>query len=101
MSRAELALRARISLHSVIKIEVSARPDPRISTVQRLAHALGVTVDALLSSQSPSSGEASGGEGHGGAPGASSETPKSVKKFITKPCESQSPSRRGSRRGER
>ena len=47
MSQAELAKRARISRVHVIRIE-TARQEPTLGVMERLAKALGVPVTALL-----------------------------------------------------
>ncbi len=48
ISQDKLSKLAGITLHTITKIEIGATPDPRISTVKRVADALHVSVDALL-----------------------------------------------------
>ncbi len=47
LSQDALSKRAGFALHTLTKIEIGATPDPRLSTVKRLAAALHTTVDAL------------------------------------------------------
>jgi DNA-binding XRE family transcriptional regulator len=48
LSQEDLAGKARLSLSAICKIEQGKKPDPRVSTVQALAAALGVDCTALL-----------------------------------------------------
>jgi len=48
MSQDKLSKLANVTLHAVAKIESGATPDPRVSTVKKIADALGCTVDELL-----------------------------------------------------
>lgn len=48
MSQAQLAERSGLSLRAVTDLEQGLRTDPRASTVQALARALGVTMESLL-----------------------------------------------------
>jgi len=48
LSQTDLCKKANLAYHTVAKIESGSTPDPRITTVQKIAAALGVTVDALL-----------------------------------------------------
>ncbi len=48
ITQEELAKRAGLSQAAVQAIEQGARPDPRLSTVVKLADALGVTLDELV-----------------------------------------------------
>jgi transcriptional regulator with XRE-family HTH domain len=47
-SRAQLALKCDLSENGLRMLETGQRPDPRASTVCKLAGALGVTPDVLL-----------------------------------------------------
>jgi transcriptional regulator with XRE-family HTH domain len=49
----ELAARAGLSLEGLQHIETNRRPNPRIWTVWRIANALGMSVDALLTEEPP------------------------------------------------
>jgi transcriptional regulator with XRE-family HTH domain len=58
MSQQALAVAAGLSTSIVSQIEQGQKEDPRISTIQALAQALGVSVDELLkSSHPPAAGE--------------------------------------------
>jgi transcriptional regulator with XRE-family HTH domain len=48
LSQDKLSKLADLSLNTVVKIELDNRPNPTIETVQRIAKALGVSVDELL-----------------------------------------------------
>lgn len=48
ISQDKLSKLAGITLHTITKIELGATPDPRISTVRKIADALIVSVDDLL-----------------------------------------------------
>jgi transcriptional regulator with XRE-family HTH domain len=50
VTRAELARRAGLSGQAIRDIESGARPDPRWSSVQALAQALGVSTDVFCES---------------------------------------------------
>jgi transcriptional regulator with XRE-family HTH domain len=49
LSQLQLAFAAQLSLSVVSQIEQARIPDPRTSTISRIARALGVKVDDLLS----------------------------------------------------
>ena len=51
-TREELAVESGVSYGSLVKIELGQVPDPKVSTVEKLANALGVSVTDLLSSES-------------------------------------------------
>src|SRR5262249_47626647 len=53
LTQKELAARAGLSLDGLQHIETNRRPNPRIRTVWRIANALGMTVDALLTEEPP------------------------------------------------
>lgn len=48
LSQDKLSKLADLSLNTVVKIELDESPNPTIETVQRIAKALGVSVDDLL-----------------------------------------------------
>lgn len=48
LSQDKLSKLANLSLNTVVKIELDDSPNPTIETVQRIAKALGVSVDDLL-----------------------------------------------------
>ena len=48
LSQDKLSKLADLSLNTVVKIELDESPNPTIETMQRLAKALGVSVDDLL-----------------------------------------------------
>lgn len=48
LSQDKLSKLADLSLNTVVKIEVDESPNPTIETIQRIAKALGVSVDDLL-----------------------------------------------------
>ncbi len=48
LSQDKLSKLADLSLNTVVKIELDESPNPTIETVQRIAKALGVSVDNLL-----------------------------------------------------
>ncbi len=48
MSQQDLAVKAGLSISSVSQIEQGKKPDPRVSTIQALASALGVDCTALV-----------------------------------------------------
>lgn len=52
LSQADLAARAETTQATVSRIEVGAIPDPGVALVGRLAKALGLTIDMLVTSQS-------------------------------------------------
>lgn len=48
ISQDKLSKLAGITLHTITKIESGATLDPRIETVKKIAHALGVSLDDLM-----------------------------------------------------
>jgi transcriptional regulator with XRE-family HTH domain len=48
ISQMELAIRSGLSLSMIAQVEQGVKPDPRMSTVQALAKALGVDCTALV-----------------------------------------------------
>ena len=48
ISQDKLSKLANVTLHTLTKIESGATADPRIETVNKIANALGVTLDDLL-----------------------------------------------------
>lgn len=48
VSQDRLSKLANVTLHTLTKIESGATADPRIETVNRIANALGVTLDDLM-----------------------------------------------------
>ncbi|MBI5004792.1 MAG: helix-turn-helix transcriptional regulator [Candidatus Lloydbacteria bacterium] len=48
LSQDKLSKLADLSLNTVVKIELDESPNPTIETIQRIAKALGVSVDDLL-----------------------------------------------------
>jgi len=48
LSQDKLSKLADLSLNTVVKIELDESPKPTIETIQRIAKALGVSVDGLL-----------------------------------------------------
>ena len=48
LSQDKLSKLADLSLNTVVKIELDESPNPTIETMQRIAKALGVSVDDLL-----------------------------------------------------
>ena len=48
LSQDRLSKLADLSLNTVVKIELDESPNPTIETIQRIAKALGVSVDDLL-----------------------------------------------------
>ncbi|MGD0976870.1 MAG: helix-turn-helix transcriptional regulator [Minisyncoccia bacterium] len=48
LSQDKLSKLADLSLNTVVKIELDESPNPTIETIQRIAKALGVSVDNLL-----------------------------------------------------
>jgi transcriptional regulator with XRE-family HTH domain len=48
ISQDRLSKLANVTLHTLTKIESGATSDPRIETVNRIANALGVTLDDLM-----------------------------------------------------
>lgn len=47
LSQSDLCKKTDLAYHTIAKIENGATPDPRISTVRKLAEALGVTLEKL------------------------------------------------------
>lgn len=52
LTQEKLAQRANVTHSSMSKIEAGFNDNPRIKTVQRIAVALGVTIDDLMQEQS-------------------------------------------------
>ena len=48
ISQDKLSKLANVTLHTLTKIESGATADPRIETVNKIANALGVTLDDLM-----------------------------------------------------
>jgi transcriptional regulator with XRE-family HTH domain len=48
LSQDKLSKLADLSLNTVVKVELDESPNPTIETIQRIAKALGVSVDDLL-----------------------------------------------------
>lgn len=48
LSQDKLSKRAGIAFHTVAKIEAGTTPDPRVETMKKIADALGVTIDDLM-----------------------------------------------------
>ena len=48
LSQDKLSKLSDLSLNTVVKIELDESPNPTIETIQRIAKALGVSVDGLL-----------------------------------------------------
>jgi len=48
LSQDKLSKLADLSLNTVVKIELDESPNPTIETIQKIAKALGVSVDDLL-----------------------------------------------------
>lgn len=48
ISQDKLSKLANVTLHTLTKIESGATSDPRIETVNRIARALGVSLDDLM-----------------------------------------------------
>lgn len=48
LSQDKLSKLADLSLNTVVKIELDESPNPTIETIQKIAKALGVSVDGLL-----------------------------------------------------
>ena len=48
LSQDKLSKLADLSVNTVVKIELDESPNPTIETIQRIAKALGVSVDDLL-----------------------------------------------------
>ena len=51
ISQDKLSKLANVTLHTLTKIESGATPAPRIDTVNRIANALGVSLDDLINKQ--------------------------------------------------
>jgi transcriptional regulator with XRE-family HTH domain len=51
LSQDKLSKLADLSLNTVVKIELDESPNPTIETIQKIAKALGVSVDNLLKKQ--------------------------------------------------
>ena len=48
LSQSDLCKKADLAYHTIAKIESGSTPDPRISTVKKIAEALGVTLEKLI-----------------------------------------------------
>lgn len=48
LTQGSLSQEAKLAYHTVAKIQSGATKDPRVSTVKKIADALGVTVDDLI-----------------------------------------------------
>jgi len=48
ISQDRLSKLANVTLHTLTKIESGTTTDPRIETVNKIAHALGVSLDDLM-----------------------------------------------------
>jgi len=66
LTQQELAVKAGLSISSVVQIERGTIPDPRVSTAKALARGLGVPVDELLADDGGD--QAAAGEGTKGKP---------------------------------
>jgi transcriptional regulator with XRE-family HTH domain len=53
LTQQELASRAELSISVVVQIESGKIPDPRLTTLRKLARALGVTLDELAGGVEP------------------------------------------------
>ena len=51
LTQEALARKADISYNTIIKLETGGIKDPRVSTITKLAQALGITVNELLSGE--------------------------------------------------
>lgn len=47
-SQSDLCKKTGLAYHTIAKIENGATPDPRISSLKKIAEALGVTIDDFL-----------------------------------------------------
>jgi transcriptional regulator with XRE-family HTH domain len=48
LSQSDLCKKTDLAYHTIAKIETGATPDPRISTVKKLAEAFKVSIDQLV-----------------------------------------------------
>lgn len=48
LSQSDLCEKTGLAYHTIAKIEAGATPDPRISTLKKIAKALGVSIDVLV-----------------------------------------------------
>ncbi|MAZ67623.1 hypothetical protein CL652_02540 [bacterium] len=48
LSKSELVRRTGLDYHTIAKIERGITPDPRVHTVVKIASALGITVEELV-----------------------------------------------------
>ena len=48
MSQDRLSKKADLALNTIVKIETGENPNPTLETLQKIAKALGVSVDKLL-----------------------------------------------------
>jgi transcriptional regulator with XRE-family HTH domain len=71
LTQQALAEKARLSISAVIHIEAGRIPDPRISTLRKLARALEVSLDELASEEED--------EGGGEPPGEEPKKPRPKK----------------------
>ena len=51
LTQEALARKANISYNTIIKLETGGIKDPRVSTIAKLAQALEITIDELLSGE--------------------------------------------------
>ncbi|MFH2145092.1 MAG: helix-turn-helix transcriptional regulator [Candidatus Omnitrophota bacterium] len=51
LTQEALARKADVSYNTIIKLETNGIKDPRVSTVIKLANALGVSIDKLLTKE--------------------------------------------------
>lgn len=48
ISQDRLSKLADVSLQTIVKTELDEKPNPKIETVQKIAKALGVSIDSLM-----------------------------------------------------
>ena len=48
MSQDRLSKKADLTLNTIVKIETGENPNPTLETLQKIAKALGISVDKLL-----------------------------------------------------
>jgi transcriptional regulator with XRE-family HTH domain len=51
LTQEALARKANVSYNTIIKLETGGIKDPRVSTITKLAQALEITIDELLSGE--------------------------------------------------
>lgn len=49
MSQDRLSKKADLALNTIVKIETGENPNPTLETLQKIARALGVSIDKILS----------------------------------------------------